>query len=330
MNDILSAVIPDPRPIEEKLKDYSHTEKYGGLPVTWVEKPSNMWSMPSQRNQDGSYSCVMQSSASAIEDMTGQIISALPYKLRNGGGQGMYLQNAADILKNNGAPLESVGPSQNMNDVQIDSATLPSSVVKISGYAFPDCHNIDQIAEAIQAYGNCIIAFGSNSQEWTTEPIYSSGPVTFYHAIEATDYTLFNGVKHLICRDSAGQYSSPAGYRLISEDFLKNRATGAMYYTGFKLANSEPPQPVFKHNFATDIGLGQSGDEVKALQRALKIDGEFPQNTEITGFFGPITQKAVSLFQRKYNVANPLILFFNAGRFVGLATRAALNKLFNV
>src|ERR1035437_200661 len=74
----------------------------------------------------------------------------------------------------------------------------------------------------------------------------------------------------------------------------------------------------YKHTFNSFLCYGMSGDEVIALQTALKLDGEF--NYETTGFFGSITLKAVRDFQRKYGIT-PLGI-------VGPATRKALNLLY--
>lgn len=315
MDDIKSAVIPDPRPQEAKAKDYLHEQLYGGLPVTWVEKPKETWNMPSQRNQDGSYTCVMQSSASAMEDYTSMIMSALPYKYRNGGGQGMWLQDAGNILYTTGTCLEKDGPSQNMNDSQID-ASIYTPTHKITGYrTFTDLSNIDAIAEAIQAYGGVILTFGSNSLEWQLTPVYNGQNPTFYHAIYATDYTLIGGIKHLICRDSAGQYSSPEGYRLITAEYLAKRCTGGIYYTGVA-----PIKPLTVPVFNTQMGYGSWGKQVLILQKILVKDG-YGSFTP-TGFFGYMTQDAVKKFQNKWGIPNT--------GFVGPITIAKLNSIYSV
>jgi len=90
-----------------------------------------------------------------------------------------------------------------------------------------------------------------------------------------------------------------------------------------------PPPGEFKHNFATNIEVGQTGPEVRALQIALTIDGEgtYP---EINGIYGPLTEQAVMAFQAKYQAADPDTIAVLAGKNVGPATRAALNKLFNI
>jgi hypothetical protein len=214
-----------------------------------------------------------------------------------------------------------------MNDPQLDGITLPANLnIKITGYRTFATIDIESIAEAIQSYGNCLLVFHSVWSEWLLTPVYGGLPTTFGHCINATDFTLINGVKTLVCNDSAGQETSPTGLRLITEDFLNKRCVGAMYYLG---ATITPVNPTFQYTFNQDFGLGSSGRDVIALQTALQIDGEFPKAQTITGYYGPITQTAVKAFQAKYKVANPIILWCNGGKLVGPATRLQLNAMFS-
>ncbi len=97
-----------------------------------------------------------------------------------------------------------------------------------------------------------------------------------------------------------------------------------------------PPANQFVHYFARDIAMGEKSDEVKALQTALMINGEFSKDLYAQlliknelGFYGSITQKAVANFQKKYAVASFLELLAVNGRRVGVKTRTKLNQLFN-
>lgn len=234
---IQDGVLEDTRPIWEIDKDHTHEELYGGLPVVWVEKPQSQWKVTIPRNQANSFSCVKQSSATAMEKFLNKVISAGTYKLRkNAPDGGMYLQNCGDIDYNKGVILEGECKSQFMNDPELDAIDLTGKkyLYKITGYRTFDLVNIDKVAEAIQAYGNCIMTFGSNSQEWERTPIYKGTPVTFGHAICGIDFALVNGVKTIICMDSSGQRTSQDGIRLITEDFLNKRGKDAMYYLGVK------------------------------------------------------------------------------------------------
>ncbi len=248
MEDFIpNAVLEDPRSVMEIDKDHVHENLYGGLPVTWVEKPQSTWKTFTPRDQSVSFSCVKQSSATALEMLTKNVTSAGTYNLRkNAPDGGMYLQDCGDIDYTKGTIMELAVPSQFMNDPQMDAINLPSSFgVQISGYRTFESLDIDKIAEAVQAYGQCIITFGSNSQEWQLTPAYLGTPVTFGHAICAIDFTLINGNKYLICADSAGKRTSPTGLRIISEIFLNKRGKDAMYYLGVKKATQQVPQTVW-------------------------------------------------------------------------------------
>ena len=71
-------------------------------------------------------------------------------------------------------------------------------------------------------------------------------------------------------------------------------------------------------SFDTDIKFGMTGDNVKNLQTALKIEGFF--NYSITGYFGPITWLAVKAFQKSNGIITT--------GYVGPLTRTKLNSIF--
>ncbi len=74
------------------------------------------------------------------------------------------------------------------------------------------------------------------------------------------------------------------------------------------------PQAAFNRG----LSVGSTGDDVRNLQTRLLSEGFF--KGEATGYFGPITQKAVKAYQAKYGI--------NQLGIVGPATRAQLNKIF--
>ena len=77
--------------------------------------------------------------------------------------------------------------------------------------------------------------------------------------------------------------------------------------------------PVFKYQFNKNMKFGDSNTDVKALQKALKILGFFPQTQGITGLYGNITRDAVNKFQDRY-------LGYHTGNFFE-KSRAILNEL---
>lgn len=89
-----------------------------------------------------------------------------------------------------------------------------------------------------------------------------------------------------------------------------------------------PPPEKFSHLFVGTIKYGQTNNEVKALQIALKLEGLFPVGQKETGFYGEKTRQAVRAFQTKYAVASWLELKLVNGKTVGNKTILALNKLY--
>jgi hypothetical protein len=83
----------------------------------------------------------------------------------------------------------------------------------------------------------------------------------------------------------------------------------------------------FNHQFKLNLEYGDTHDEVKWLQRALKILGVY--NYSVTGYYGDITAKAVLDFQKRYKVTTIWENITYKGRYFGPKTRAEINKLIN-
>lgn len=69
--------------------------------------------------------------------------------------------------------------------------------------------------------------------------------------------------------------------------------------------------------FASDLGLGRSGDDVMELQKVLITSG-YLKIAAPTGYFGPLTKAAVKLYQGAHGIVTT--------GFVGPLTRGALNQ----
>jgi len=90
------------------------------------------------------------------------------------------------------------------------------------------------------------------------------------------------------------------------------------------------PAPDFCHMFLRDLGVGNSGQEVEALQLALQYEGFPIVETELGAwYFGGETASAVAGFQEKYRneILLPAGLAVGNG-FVGFYTRTQLNNLY--
>ena len=73
------------------------------------------------------------------------------------------------------------------------------------------------------------------------------------------------------------------------------------------------------------LALGLRHADVSKLQEALKTDSSVYPEGLVTGYFGPVTLRAVQKFQEKYGLANSGDAGYGN---VGPKTRAKLNGLY--
>lgn len=299
-------IAKDPRTDDKKALDYKHSDLAGASPVVWKEKPQTEWKKYTPRYQISSLSCVGQSCAKGMETIGYGVCSAHPiYRNRsNYPGGGMWLGDAGNISKNIGTTKESLDPSQNLSESKMNLPCDVAKTDKIGGYIFVNPKEIDQIAQAIESYGHCILTFHANGSEWTAVPKYNGREINFGHAVVAVDYFLYEGVKTVLIEDSARNDNTidKVQQRRIEENYLIARCSGGMYFT--------PTIPVPVYVFTKNMKIGSVGHEVKMLQLKLNIGAD--------GLFGVKTQAAVKKFQLAGGVVSDGI--------VGPITRALLNK----
>jgi peptidoglycan hydrolase-like protein with peptidoglycan-binding domain len=128
---------------------------------------------------------------------------------------------------------------------------------------------------------------------------------------------------------------------LIIIPSLQNKDSGLdgedlNYYYSFGVSINED-KPIEKlinnsnscSNLNYDLYVGLSNNNVKCLQQFLKNQGAeiYPEGL-VTGYFGPLTMKAVTKFQEKYafEILSPIKLFRGTG-YVGIQTRTKINKM---
>jgi hypothetical protein len=317
---ILPGLIEDPRTQDQKDQDYKHSEiAPAAIALNWNRDISGAPKY-SVRNQNGSGSCVAQSTAKALEILTGVIQSAHPiYRRRaNFPSFGMYLQDSGEIEKKQGTTTEVLDPSQNMTEEKMDADVTVETPLKDFLYAFPNYQNIDEIAQAIELHKHCKITIGLTYAEYdnATKPVYDGKPAEAYHCLCGTYYfTDEAGEKCILIEESWGP--NFITQRIFTESYLKARATGAMYHL-----LPSPPPPVQIHQFNTDMTVGDSGPEIVFLQNKLKHLGFFPVGIPSTGNYGNITKNAVAVFQKSVgiNAVQP-------GQYCYIVTRTALNKI---
>ena len=334
-------LIPDPRSEEEKALDYKHEELFSASPVEWKEK-TEFRSFPI-RNQDGSSMCVAFATAKCLGvnnlNEKGEYVTLSPrdiYTRRNTTGQGMWIQNAGDIVKTYGATLEALMPSENIGEVLANKSNdrTPESEkmaleYKAKGYVFiantPTV--MDDIAQMVDKGYTVLITTHFANEEWTDTPTIKvpKDKAPYYHAITVTDYFLKNGEKYLVIEDSWGQAYGNKGRRFLSETWVRSRFTGAMYFIDWKFEQVQKP----RFTFNKVMLYGQKTADIVKLQDVLKFEGLMPTTQQSTGYYGEITRKGVLAFQRKYQVADEAELVALNGKRCGLKTLAVLNKYYS-
>ena len=325
MQDNYTGALLDNRDDVAKSKDYSHLEPElaSASQVVWLEKKVEDWKDYPSRNQLNSSSCVAQAIAKAMLTLGYGVDSAHPiYRSRmNFAGVGMYLYDAVDIAKKKGTVLETQDISQNVgedvmnqdiaNEVQ---KILDTEPLKISGYVYvqKSPNWFEDIARAVQDNKHCVITVQSNYNEWSSIPQIQGEP-KWGHAVCVTDYVLYQGKKYLVIEDSwgsnIGQFDDR---RLLSEEFIMSRCTGAVY-----LLKDVPIVLPQGYKFTRTLQFGMYGDDVKKLQDALKALGFLASGVNSTGYYGTLTLKAVNKFQLafKSDILTPVGLDSPTGIF---------------
>ena len=194
--------------------------------------------------------------------------------------------------------------------------------------------DIDEFAHAIKHnHGMVIGVRGSwSANTWQSKnpkpPVSASS--TWGHWIYAGKAHMKEGEKQIGLLNSWSETVGDQGWQWIGEDYFSD---GGIYLMGgwtHILAATGIAAGTLKHNFHVNLAYCDQGDEVKALQKALQIDGDLPLTVQTTGYYGPATRQAVLRFQLKYKVASEAEIHSLQGNKVGPATRKKLNELFNL
>jgi len=319
MEEIFTGALLDPRPVEQKEKDWFAEEVVGSSsPVVWVDKKKYKYF--SKRNQSSSGSCGSQAVAKlmTVENFNEEGIvkdfSAKPiYQSRTNKGAGMYQQEALQGAVSPSTCFEGQLPSQGMNETQMnekyvltDEMKEVADTYKASNYVqIQNYTDIDRIASVTEDGKGVMLMFYFTSDEyWREIPIVRHdnldrySPDTSRHFVVATDYTIYHGEKALIIEDSAGNSSSinKKGQRIITEEFLLARCMGSGY-----LIDMPNTKRITKpeYLFTKTLKVGSTGMDVAKLQDVLKHQGLFPKFQNSTGKFLSITKSALQKFQIK-------------------------------
>ncbi len=302
-------VLLDTRSEEEKKLDYHFAEIVSAIePVVWVEKSQDKWRKFPIFSQNGSGSCVAQTLRKLygvyIWSKTGyyvDISASHIYQRRVGRPAAGMGGTDAFSIGQKGTTLELFAPSENMSDAQMDNVNvLPfmekiGETFKLGAYVTVSPTDIDTVASIIQKTGKAVMVwFYFTYPEWQNTPtvlnpnLDLNNPTTLRHSVAAVDFALVNGKKCLIIDDSWGLQYALNGQRVITEDFFIARNFFAAHFQNFAFEQIDV-KPKYT-------------ETIISLQDCLKAEGLFPSNISSTGFFGPITIKAVNAFQVKYGI----------------------------
>ena len=303
----------------DKEKDYSQIEFVASAsPVNWVGKQLHEWRSFPTLNQFFTFKCVAFTVAKlAIINFwlkTKEIIIFSPnsiydYRANKPEG-GMIGNNAFEIWQDKGISLVAVCKSDQVKESDPVFISLFAKEVakgfKLGNHITIPAGDFDRVASTIQITGKGVMVwFYFTSREWSREvpKIMDNlaGPYesrSSRHSVTAGDFGVplgfvatlaeINGKQALKIEDSA--HFGVISVRYITREFFNARNFLAKYPMQFNYedpAQPTVPKPVYV-----------KGNTV-SLQNSLKHYGTFPSNIASTGFFGPITAKAVSLFQIK-------------------------------
>lgn len=322
--NIFTGALPDPRPVSEQEKNWTHEEVFGMGGYEWKEIPESLWPVYPIRNQNGSGKCGPFGGTFALgrnnEGETGKFVmldTDYVYQLRANNGPGMWFDDLLKLLCTHGAPIDPNLLSENNTDA--DSAKrkftqeqrLEALKYRGSSFLFINPKNIDGIAQAIAMGYTPIYLLRCNIKEWTAEPFVdpAMGSEAFWninHFVPTYLATLWKGKKSTVVNDSWGSSYGRNGRRILNEDFLNDRVFAVGYV--IDLASKEIDKPVFK--YTDPIEYGATGPEVAAWQKVLQYEKLLPTHTMSgaalpLGLFAAMTAQAT----RKWQVAHGIMDF---------------------
>jgi hypothetical protein len=352
-----TGLLPDPRPPEEKEKDYLTSEILTAQPLTWLD--FEQWkSQPEIQkmlneipvyDQNGSSSCVAMTIAliATINNWKeeGKAIKfsarGIYARRQNKPQPGMWFQNAAELFRTYGAVFESVLPSEKLTEDKASDLSdyLPSFDLVGKIYAPKNYFWVNSFDEVVQVISRGIpvqigVRFTDGEWDFVVPQIKvqatSLFDLRYGHSISVTpnSYFTYQGKRAVLIQDSWGSRGWN-GRRILTEDWFKfPRFMGGLWYedmNNLSVFNQNLPKP--KYQFKRQLVVGMRGEDVAMLQVCLATlqDSQgylFPlwQGQEPTGNYFGITKKAVERFQKLYNLSPT--------GMVDEPTRLKLNEIF--
>ena len=191
-------------------------------------------------------------------------------------------------------PSQESSPSQQVTDPPVDTTTGPP---------------ISPVPNPTPLSVSCKISHLNGQFHLNT--FVSGGTVPYSH-------TWFDGNKAIHSLDDA---ANPGVHRISLQVKDRNDMITEAFCGEVSIATSTPdvPKDSCYINITANIGIGSRGENVKILQTFLKDNSHYTgYGTEVTGYFGVVTHRAV----RKFQLLNAI----ETTGFVGSLTRAKIKE----
>jgi hypothetical protein len=336
---------------EQKAKLFEYRELLGAsaqAPVSLAPTDPSRWKVYPKRNQDGQSSCVYHARAKMAgilrEKQTGEFIeySAADYNKRsNAPEEGSYPVEAMDFLRTKGIGLEVLEPSNELSAAELAAVKQSQFDTKVAGlslldaYAALPAYDFDTLISTLHATQKpMILGFFGSYSEWSRDiptlldPSMGLGQAAVHHELCATpNYGIYKGEEGFTIEDSWGSAGIQGlGVRWITRSFYEKRNYLAPLvptsFKGYDDIGVDPQKPKVK--LLRELQVGDTGEDVRALQSVYKYEGLFPANHPGSDYFGEITKRCTEQYQLRYGiVASPSEAGY--GR-VGPKTKAHINN----
>lgn len=277
-------------------------------------------------------------------------------KCRDGvSGEGTFPSLVAKIVKDHGVATEKTVKNDttlkheayvyNRKETGIPAdAWKEAKQFAIKGYAFPNVNKLTELKRAIIDQHGAMLLMRLGDEWYTDEkgksswddddvvPLRAPKEVVSGHEVFLYGYEDVGNRTKLYIHNSWSVDWAIKGRAWFWYDEYRPYLNEAITFVDLPNdildeVNELPAEEKFKHTFLVDLKYGQTSEEVKKLQTALRIDGVY--TGPVTGFYGPLTSAGVLAFWKKYALTSWLENITLAGRNVGPKTRTKLNALFS-
>lgn len=301
-----------------------------------------------------------------VEDLSARFLYAIAKSRDNVSGEGTYPRLVAKIVKDHGVSTEATVPNASELDHEtyvyfrkeknIPAASFTEAKpYRSGGYAFVNFKDKEALKRAI-IEGHGVLLTVHLGKEWYTDkkgkrswaakdilPLRVPAVIISGHAIFLYGYEdESSGRTKFYIRNSWSEKwgDKGDGYFYFEEygAFIKDAITFVdIPNDTLETVHELPNAQTFSHTFNRDIEAGERSDEVKALQTALMIDGQFDRDlyskllkSNELGYFKPlgVTQDALYRYQIMHKVASLAEINALKGKRAGAKTRAILNAQF--